>query len=523
MRKFYGALGCFLLLFSDGTLVSAQDILQRPLSDQLNLAHEVENRDIAADHVSYLSGCCVDCGCGDTCGDDCCDVCGCGGAKPKKKPKPTCAGSHKGIYYANNFNYLKDTCYKGDCLGDCMKLLPLAGGNFSTLDIGGELRLRYHHEEGMGRQPGRLGFQETTNDFMLTRLRLYTNWTISDNVRFYSEAIFADVEANDLYVPRPIDRNSADFLNLFFDFQLTDNTIVRIGRQELLYGAQRTVSPLDWANTRRTFEGIRTLTKRGDWSVDAFYTNFVPVSADNFDEADYDRSFYGMYTTYRGMQDKTLDVYYLGFDHQTAGTPVASDFSLHTVGGRFTGNFNNISFMFDLEGAFQGGRQSGLGLDHEAGFCTCGIGKKIDVEWDPTIWFYYDYASGNTVSGDFNRYNQLFPLAHKYLGFIDAVARSNVESPNMLVTMKPSKKLSLLCWYYYLGANQAQDVIPGVAVPSAQNLTSKDFGNELDLIAKYQLNPRSDILLGYSHLWRGNKIIGTDDASFFYSQFSLQF
>jgi hypothetical protein len=28
-----------------------------------------------------------------------------------------------------------------------------------------------------------------------------------------------------------------------------------VGRQELLYGAQRLISPLDWANTRRTFEG----------------------------------------------------------------------------------------------------------------------------------------------------------------------------------------------------------------------------------------------------------------------------
>jgi len=44
---------------------------------------------------------------------------------------------------------------------------------------------------------------------------------------------------------------------------------------------------------------------------------------------------------------------------------------------------------------------------------------------------------GLTVpGGDFNRYNHLFPLAHKYLGFIDATARANIESPNLLVTMK---------------------------------------------------------------------------------------
>lgn len=447
-----------------------------------------------------------------------------------KKPKPNCAKSHNVLFYKNDFSYLNNPRYNGDCLGDRLKQNPVADGRLGKIDIGGQLRFRYHHEEGMGRQPGRLGFEDTKNDFLLSRFRLYSNWQVSENVRFFAEAIFADVEANGLYVPRPIDRNSADFLNLFVDLKLTDEFTVRVGRQELLYGVQRTVSPLDWANTRRTFEGVRGLYKSGDWAVDGFYTNFVPVAADNFDEADYDRSFYGAYATYSGWDKHTVEAYYLGFDHQTqamASPPIgaqgSNDFSIHTFGGRVTGPFRNVPFLYEVEGAYQGGRQSGLGVDHEAGFVTCGIGKKFEGAWSPTLWVYYDYASGNTASGDFNRFNQLFPLAHKYLGFIDAVARSNVESPNCLLTMQPSTKLKLLLWYYYFGVNQAQDIVPGVAVPSAQNLTSKDLGNELDLIAAYKISPRSDILFGYSHLWAGNKIIGTNDASFFYTQFQLNF
>jgi hypothetical protein len=34
---------------------------------------------------------------------------------------------------------------------------------------------------------------------------------------------------------------------------------VRVGRQELLYGSQRLISTLDWANTRRTFQGENLL------------------------------------------------------------------------------------------------------------------------------------------------------------------------------------------------------------------------------------------------------------------------
>lgn len=484
--------------------------------------------------VAYCSDCTdPGCGCpecGDDCADGCCDEIGCGdgccsacGKKPAAKPNP-CATSHKGLFYANDFSYLKKPGYCGNCLGDCMKLMPVGPcGKYGTLDIGGQLRLRYHHEEGMGRQMGASGFQDTTNDFLLTRLRLYGNWKVNDNIRVFVEGISADETANDLYVPRGIDRNYADLLNAFIDAKLTDEFTVRVGRQELLYGAQRTVSPLDWANTRRTFEGIRGLYKKGDWAIDGFYTNFVPVVPDEFDEADYDRSFYGLYSTFSGFENATIESYYLGFDDERNAAAVASDFSLHTFGGRINGKACG-KWLYDVEGAYQGGRQSGLQLDHSAGFITAGLGRKLNYSWNPTLWFYLDYASGNDPnSGEFGRFNQLFPLAHKYLGFIDAVARSNIISPNALLTMSPAKKLKLLMWYYYFEAAEDNDVIPGVAVPSVQVLGENNFGQELDLIARYQISPRSNILFGYSHLWRGSKIVGTDDADFFYTQWELNF
>ena len=472
---------------------------------------------------------CPDCGCPADCGDaagcgdgvdGCCSACG---AKKKKKPNP-CATSHKGLFYANDFSYLKDPCYNGCCLGDCMKLMPVGNcGRWGTLDVGGQVRLRYHHEEGMGRQAGFSGFEDTQNDFRLSRLRLYGNWKANDHVRVFVEGILADAGANTAYLPRPIDENWGDLLNAFVDVKLHDSFTVRVGRQELLYGAQRTVSPLDWANTRRTFEGIRGIYKSGDWAIDGFYTNFVPVNNDNFDEADYDRSFYGLYSTYSGLDKSTWDFYYLGFDDERQLAPVASDFSLHTFGARVFGTAFD-KWLYEVEAAYQGGRQSGLGVDHDAGFATAGIGRKLtNMCWDPTLWFYFDYASGNAGGGDFNRFNQLFPLAHKYLGFIDAVARSNIISPNVLLTMKPHEKWNLLLWYYYFGAAEENDIVPGVAVPSNQVAGENNFGQELDFIAKYAISPRSNILFGYSHLWKGAKVIGTNDADFFYTQWTLNF
>ena len=485
--------------------------------------------DYSDEEVTLASACCEpSCEVADCCGDvGCAGDVGCGDLCGKKKDKVNpCTTSHKGLFYANDFSYLKDPCNKYECLGDCLKLMPVDRcGRWGTLDVGGQLRLRYHHEKGMGSSPGATRFQDTENDFMLSRVRLYTNWKVNDNIRFYAEGIYADVTGSEnTYIPRGIDTNYGDLLNLFVDVKLTDKTTVRVGRQELLYGAQRTVSPLDWANTRRTFEGIRVLHKSGDWSVDGFYTNFVPVVDNQFDEADYDRSFYGVYSTYKACENHSMDLYYLGFDDERPGS-ISSDFSLHTTGLRMWGKTDS-GWLYELEGAPQFGRQSGLGADHMAGFCTAGIGRKLDMPWNPTVWLYYDYASGQVMGGDFNRYNQLFPLAHKYLGFIDATQRANIESPNLLVKMAPHKKVDLLIWYYHLMANQAGDIVPSIGGTPAQSTTSTDWGDELDLIVKYKINPRSNILFGYSHFWAGNKITpagGAVDADFFYTQWTMNF
>ncbi len=528
---------------------TAGDGIQMPLSEAFNYSlnqQEAFQQDTAVAGVSYLSSCCDEpscecpcdcgdasccddcdgCGCGDECGcGDCCGGYGCGSCKKKAAAPNPCAASHKGLFYANDFSYLNDPCYRGNCLGDCMKQIDTCTCGPGKLDIGGQLRFRYHSENSMG--GGTPAFDGSQNDFLLTRLRLYTNWKINDWARFYAEGIVADVAEDEAdYVPRGIDRNYGDFLNLFFDIKLTDSTTFRVGRQELLYGSQRHISPLDWANTRRTFEGVKMMYKKGDLAVDAFYTNFVPVNANQFDEADYDRSFYGVYATYTGSPYSNYDLFYIGFDDERAGS-ITADFSVHTFGGRIYGGSGD--WLWDMEMAYQTGRQSGLGVDHRAGMCTCGLGRKLDMCWSPTVWLYYDYASGNDMDGgSFNRYNQLFPLAHKYLGFADFVARSNISSPNVLVTMAPNDKWKLLFWYYYIGAAVDGDIVPGVAsaVPAGQqDPTSDDFLQELDIIAKRTLGPRSNILFGYSNVWAGSKVINPidSDANFFYCQWELNF
>jgi hypothetical protein len=89
--------------------------------------------------------------------------------------------------------------------------------------------------------------------------------------------------------------------------------------------------------------------------------------------------------------------------------------------------------------------------------------------------------------------------------------------------MKPHAKWDFLCWYWNFMDNQAEDIVPSIGGTPVQSTTSSDLGDELDLIAKYAINPRSNVLFGYSHFWRGNKILAPEDADFFYTQWELNF
>jgi alginate export protein len=512
---------CALLVCAQRT--TAEDVAFRGITNPAYPAISAKQFPLSADTelTSFLEksyGCDSGCDCGDFVAfdDDCC------GNKKSAKPDP-CATSHKMLFYNNDFSYLNDPCYNGCCLGDRMKQRSLgACGQWGTLDFGGQYRLRYHHEVGMGNDvaQGRR-FEDTRHDFWLNRIRLFGNWQVNDSIRVFAEGIYADTSSdNGTYVPRLIDQNYGDFLNLFVDLKLTEQTTVRLGRQELLYGVERTISPLDWANTRRTFDGVKVMYHGDQWNVDGFWTQFVPPDYDDFDQADSDIQLYGLYGTYGGWENSALDLYYIGYDNRNAGA-IVSDFSLHTLGARLHGSVDE--WLYEMEGGPQFGRQSGLAKDQKAFFGTAGIGRKMGRCWDPTLWLYWDYASGDNGSGDWNRFNQLFPLAHKYFGFIDAVQRANISSPNALLTMKPTKNISLLAWYWHFMAAEQGDIVPSLGGQPTQNTSSNDLGDELDLILKYGIGPRSNILFGWSHFWRGNKITGPKDADFFYTQWTQNF
>ncbi|UUO04439.1 alginate export family protein [Blastopirellula sp. J2-11] len=444
--------------------------------------------------------------------------------KKKKELAAQVAGAYKGVYYENNFSYLCDPCYDDWHLGENFKRICV--GDCGVFDLGGEYRARYHNENNFRG----LGPTGRDDNFLLQRLRVYGNYQINDWARVYAEMLHATSEFED-FAPRPIEENYWNLQNCFADIKFLETCEgeywARYGRQELLYGAQRTVSPLDWANTRRTFEGAKVFYRGSNWDVDAFGVRPIFPTRDTFDTPNYDQAFYGIYSTYKGKKDQTLDLYWLAYENN------ARPFNYQTLGSRLKGKRGEL--LYEAEAAVQFGTFTDN--DHSAGFYTLGLGHEFsDICWKPTIWTYYDWASGDSTIG--NGYDHLFPLAHKYLGFMDIFGRRNITDINFLLTAAPDPKLKLLAWWHIFNRQNDEDAAYSVVMtPLGTNPTnpftggSKYLGQELDLMASYTISPHSDLVLGYSHFFTGSFFENAanpdfpykGDADFFWAQYSLRF
>lgn len=449
-------------------------------------------------------------------------------AAPSKASKNPAATAYKGVFYDNDFSYLDNPDNKQFYLGDAFKQMHV--GDCWLVDVGGEYRMRGQNEDNLRN----INFADFDDDFLLQRTRLFVNARYGDCFRFYGEAIDAVSDGED-HPPRTIEENRFDALNLFADALLYEGDGKwwgRVGRQELLYGEQRLVSPLDWANTRRTFDGAKIFYRSKEWDVDGFWTRPVPFAQHiehdhNFDNPNLDQEFMGLYSTYKGQEGHVYDFYYLRYaDYGVL------DFDYNTFGTRGKGKYGDL--LYDYEGGYQFGEV--LDKRQSAGFATVGLGREwVEKQWKPMLWVYYDWASGNrSPNDDVNgTFNQLFPLGHKYFGFCDLVARQNIRDFNMQFTARPTDKLSVLLWWHLFYLDSARDALynaNGVPIRFDPTGASGTYvGQELDFTAQYVFNPRWDLLVGYSHFFPGTFVKATNppgvtgEVNFYYTQLSWRF
>lgn len=475
-----------------------------------------------ADGCATVAGCaddsCGDDGCGEALDESCCDY-----------------------QLLDIDKYFASIC-SDEPLLKCLK--DQSCGDFKY-SVGGEARYRYMNERNRLR-PGGPGH----SDYDLWRMTPFVSVTYDDFISGYVQAIDASMFGLDApYTPSQIDVNRADLVQAYAELNFGEvgagKLKYRYGRQYLQYGGQRLLSSLAWANTYRNFEGHKFVYTSDDWNVDAFAMQSLNGAAGNvlypysFDQADQSRWISGVYSTWKGIENNDLDLYYLYFDETQSATTLM-DGTRHTIGARLAGKQPVKegktlvgTWNWDVEGAWQFGEDnfgSTAYRDVSAGmFGALGGYTFEDAFWKPGIGgiFYWGSGDDDPTTGDINTFFTMYPLGHAYWGQIDNFSGQNLLDYGAQFSVKPTEKLSIVNQWHYFDLAQASDRIYNIAGAALVGSGDRNVGNELDIIATYNVSKTFNVQLGYLIFFYGDAVnngaLARKDAEQLYLQATYNF
>jgi hypothetical protein len=282
------------------------------------------------------------------------------------------------------------------------------------------------------------------------------------------------------------------------------NFHLRIGRQEIRLGNQWLVGTNDSSSafTGLSFDAIR-LTHGSiahDFMFDGIWAKLAdtaPGGAGSFGDEDVD--LYALYGSYRGIEDITIDAYWMMVRADGAGSGAlaggggpGNDIDMHTIGARAGGNVG--SFDFEAELAFQfgdidfaGGGSSdfdGIGLNAELGYT-------FDARYDPRIYLGVAWLEG--PDGGDSGFNRLFSN-WEYSEFLANTHLSNVWLIRGGISASPREDLSI-------GLDLAYFHVDEDASGSDESL-----GFETNLHAEYQYSEDLVFRVGWAHFFTDDGI-----------------
>jgi len=449
------------------------------------------------------------------------------------------------VRWNENYSYLKDSANRSDPF-DALKYISLGPDDW-YLSLGGQVRYRYEYFSNEN-----FGAVENDWGYALQRYLLHLDAHFGPNIRVFVQGKSSLVDdgreptpSATSIEPRPTDADEADLQQLFIDVKLPsgeDAATIRVGRQDLIYGAQRLIGPLDWTNVRRTFEGGKVSYQVGKkHTIDAFLVRPVIVEKEECNSGDGDTTFGGIYATF-GVPERCLpgsarfEAFALGLWKQAQVDDGADlDTDTYTIGGRLSAAPK--PFDYDIELAYQFGNSgsgdiSAYSIATEAGYTFA------DVACTPRPFIGFDYASGDDDPNDSDTetFNQLFPTGHLFFGYIDVVGRQNIVDLHLGIELTLlqnhayAKKLTLRGDYHYFCRASDDDALyaaSGSVLRADTGTDAKFIGSEIDLLLTWQIDRHTQVYVGYSHFFVGDFINETngpdDDIDYAYAAVTFTF
>ena len=418
---------------------------------------------------------------------------------------------------------------------DSLKHLVLSRDGGNWLSVGGQARVRLEsiRNAGFGEDAG------NDDGYALYRAFLHGDLHLGEHVRLFAQLKSASASDYDLFRMRPGPGVRDDFAlqTAFAEFRVPlaaeADVALRVGRQELAFGAERLTTAGEWANTRLTFDGVSALLSSQAWSAQFFLTHPVAVRTSRLNRTDRDRTFWGLYAQ-RDLGGIALDLYYLGLERKqvaiAGGSGTRSGRDVRQTGGvRLAGALPGTRFDIDLEAALQGGHQVGQSV--RASMLAVEVGYSLPrVLLGTRLFMGVDYASGDRrtgADGTINTFDPLFQDGHRYFGFADAVGRQNVESLKLGVSAELSERVAAFLTAFRFRRAQRADALygPGGALRFGAQ-AGRDVGFELDAGLNIQLSRHLSAAISYNHLFAGEFLEesgASDDIGALYASMQYTF
>ena len=414
---------------------------------------------------------------------------------------------------------------------DALKNRGLGGGWWLT--SGGSLRLRFESDENRT-----LGASPEHEDSLL-KARTYLDVEIrhEHDFRFFAEARAADLVGSDR--PKPLlDHDQPDFQNFFvegtFGSRGTHPVTIRAGRQELALGAERLVSPLDWSGTRRTFDGLSVIAVTPASRLHAFATQPVDHEPTRFDSPVDRRWLSGVDWQRRFGKAHLLEPYLLWLEDGggravSETTGAKGDVTRRTWGLRY--QYDRDGWLGETEVSYQEGSSAGDSIEAWSVSATGGHAW-ANAPWKPRLSAGIDVATGDAdpADGRVDRFDQLYPLGHAYLGHIDLEARQNVRAARVQVDLAPRKDVNLTVTLHQFALDEERDALfnsaGGVVRRDPTGNSGRDVATELDAYASWKIGRHHRVSAEICRWWSGDYIAKTGDGSdawFVWTAWELRF
>jgi Alginate export len=397
------------------------------------------------------------------------------------------------------------------------------------LHIGGEYR---------GRLEGPIGIGYTgTNDFyLLDRLRMNVAIQPKDWLLFYGEVQDARIFFNH-HIPNA--NPYEDKWTLWQAYsQLGSSETGWVdglaGREVLRFGDERVIGPSEWLNVGRTFNVVRVDLHHPDYKVSVFASSVVPGENTDLHNALPGNNLYGIYGSFQNIVPKAdFEPYVLWrlapSSSELPETLKRGHLDEVTIGLHWKGALP-AAFDYDTEFDGQTGSLGASSIAAWAGYA--GIGKTFHkVATTPRVFLESNYASGtkNPNGHEWNTFDQIYPSNHDKFGFDDLVGRRNLVQFRAGVEEELTKKWKLKQQFesYWLAtSNDNYYASSGAIAVAAHPGASRHIGNELDVVADYQLNKGLNFGFGFGQMFAGQFLKTAapgHDYSYPYAYFEYNF